>query len=303
MLSARTFRAMGVDNTVAVADARHLEAAFALARAEIEEIDRVCSRFRPESELCAVNAAAGRGPRPVTRLLADALAAALDAASMTGGLVDPTVGGRVAEIGYTVTFGALAEDGLPLALAIGEVPGWGAVELDEAGCTVTLPAGVVLDLGASGKAWAADRAATRAAASLGAGVLVECGGDVAVSGPAPAGGWPVRVGPSAGAASGQDVTVRDGGLATSGTSRRWRRGGVEVHDIIDPATGLPAATPWRMASVAAASCLEANAAATAALVMGERAPRWLEERHLPARLVAEDGAVVLTAGWGAWWAA
>ena len=92
----------------------------------------------------------------------------------------------------------------------------------------------------------------------------------------------------------------DGGLATSGTTaRRWRRGGVDLHHIIDPATGMPAQSPWAMVSVAAATCVEANAAATAALIMGERAPRWLDEASLPARLVSIDGGVSFAGGWSA----
>jgi thiamine biosynthesis lipoprotein len=96
----------------------------------------------------------------------------------------------------------------------------------------------------------------------------------------------------------QDISVFDGGLATSGTTaRQWRRGGIDLHHIIDPSTGLPARTPWVMVSVAAATCVEANAAATAALIMGERAAAWLEERRLPARLVDVRGAVCFAGGW------
>jgi len=94
--------------------------------------------------------------------------------------------------------------------------------------------------------------------------------------------------------------VFDGGLATSGTTtRRWRRGGMEVHHIIDPATGLSARTPWAMASVAAATCLEANAAATAAIIMGEAAPGWLDGLSLPARLLDRAGRLQFAGGWRA----
>jgi thiamine biosynthesis lipoprotein len=102
------------------------------------------------------------------------------------------------------------------------------------------------------------------------------------------------------AAEGQDVVIFDGGLATSGTtSRRWRRGGIELHHIIDPATGLPAQTPWAMVSVAAATCVEANAAATAALILGDSAPAWLDSLKLPARLVDISGGVQFAGGWRA----
>jgi len=163
---------------------------------------------------------------------------------------------------------------------------------------VDLPAGASLDLGAVGKAWAADRAARAASERTGAGVLVCCGGDVAVAGEAPAGGWRIRVAAHEGDGQGQDVIVRDGGLATSGWRvRAWRRGGRILHHILDPATGMPAPTWWRMASVAAATCAEANAGATAAMVLGGDAPGWLARQRLPARLVAEDGSVVLVGDW------
>jgi thiamine biosynthesis lipoprotein len=132
-------------------------------------------------------------------------------------------------------------------------------------------------------------------------VLVSLGGDIAMAGAAPDGGWPVLVAEDHAApldGPGPVVRLNGGGLATSSTTvRRWRRGGAELHHIVDPATGLPAAGRWRTASVGAATCVDANAAATAAIVWGERAPAWLAERRLPARLVATDGAVVRVAGW------
>ena len=120
------------------------------------------------------------------------------------------------------------------------------------------------------------------------------------------GGWRIRVqdvtgepgdppqGPYA------QVAIRDGGLATSSTAaRRWRRGGDVLHHILDPSSGRPAVDCWRTVSVAAASCVDANIASTAAIIRGERAPRWLAALELPARLVASDGAVTLIGGWPA----
>lgn len=297
VLSRDRFEAMGVLNTVVVDDDAVLADAMAIVQAEVKAIDEVCSRFRADSELSRFNGAAGQNVR-ISPLLEEALAAALQAAEMTGGLVDPTVGKRVEEIGYTVTFGDVPPDGPPLELRMAETLGWRAVELDTTHHTARIRDGVAIDLGASGKAWAADRAADAAARELGIGVLVECGGDVAVRGRVPPGGWPVHVAEDSGAPGGEHVRISDGGLATSGTmSRRWRRGGVELHDIIDPTTGLPARTPWAMVTVAAATCLEANAASTAALILGDRAPHWLDGLGLPARLVRTDGSVQYTGGW------
>jgi thiamine biosynthesis lipoprotein len=219
---------------------------------------------------------------------------------MTGGLVDLTVGKRIEEVGYTVTFCDLPADGPPLELRVQRAVGWRSLAYDPVAHTVRLSDGVALDLGASGKAWAADRCADAVATRLGVSVAVDCGGDIAVRGPHPSGGWPVRVSADIGADDWQDIVIFDGGLATSGTTmRRWRRGGVELHHIIDPATGLPAQTPWALVSVAAATCVEANAAATAAVLRGERALGWLDAARLPARLVDVDGGVHFAGGWSA----
>jgi len=92
--------------------------------------------------------------------------------------------------------------------------------------------------------------------------------------------------------------LHTGGLATSGTAvRNWRRGGARLHHIIEPATGLPVQSCWRAASVAAATCVDANTASTAAILRGEPAAAWLAGLGLPARLVRHDGAAVTVAGW------
>jgi thiamine biosynthesis lipoprotein len=291
---------MGTENTVVVDDAHALPEAMAIAESEIGEIDRVCSRFREDSELSRLNERGGTGDIELSPLLEEAIVAALWTAEMTGGLVDPTVGRCVEELGYTMTFRDLPPDGPPVKLRVHKVVGWRALAYDPEAHTLRVPAGVAVDLGSSGKAWAADRVAGAIATALGKPVMVECGGDIAVEGVAPQGGWPIRVTADHHDQRWQDVMVFDGGLATSGTTaRRWRRGGVELHHIIDPATGLPADTPWSMVTVAAASCVEANAAATAALIMGDRGPAWLDHLKLPARLVNIAGDVTFVGGWSA----
>jgi thiamine biosynthesis lipoprotein len=168
---------------------------------------------------------------------------------------------------------------------------------------VTVPHGVELDLGATAKALAADLAAQAAARTLssGGGVLVSLGGDIAVAGEAPSGGWPVQASEDSGAAidpGEETITITAGGIASSSTTvRRWTRGEVVLHHIIDPATGLPVDGPWRTATVAAGTCVDANIASCAAILLGERAPAWLSERNLPARLVASAGNVTVVAGW------
>jgi thiamine biosynthesis lipoprotein len=289
---------MGTVNTVVVDDAKAFREAFTMVEAQVKQIDETCSRFRRDSELSQLNRHAGEGDFGMSPLMEEALTVALLTATMTGGLVDPTVGKCVEDVGYTVTFGDIPADGPAVELHVRKVLGWRSLRYDPSAHTLRIPAGVSLDFGASGKAWAADRSAAAVAEALGIGVVVECGGDVAVRGRVPEAGWPVRVAMDIDAPEWQDVVVHDGGLATSGTtSRRWRRGGVELHDIIDPSSGRPAETPWTMVTVAAATCVEANAAATAALIMGERAPAWLDGLRLPARLVRAGGGVRYAGGW------
>jgi len=291
---------MGTMNTVVVADGAALPAAMTIVKAQIEEIENACSRFRPDSELSRLNRRAGGDGVELSPLLEEAIVAALDAARMTDGLVDLTVGGNVEEAGYTVTFRDLPADGPPVHLLTRRVAGWRALAYDPIVHSLRVPSGTMIDLGASGKAWAADRSAKAVAPNLAVAVVVECGGDIAVGGPLLEGGWPVRVSVDEEAADWQDILVFDGGLATSGTTaRRWRRGGIELHHIIDPSTGLPARTPWAMVSAAAATCVEANAAATAALIMGDRAIGWLDAIDIPARLVGVDGEVRYAGGWSA----
>ena len=298
VLTSRAFRAMGTMNVVAVDDPDALAPATAAARAVIRAVDDACSRFRADSEISMLNSSAGSGPVPVSELLDDVIGNALWAAAATDGLVDPTVGGLMERIGYTVTFVDLPADGPSIDLQIRSAPGWASIEHDRVNRTVTLPEGASIDLGAIGKAWAADRAAIAAAQRSGTGVLVSCGGDVAVSGPTPKGGWCIRVAEATNSTEWEDIHVFDGGLATSGTgARTWRRGGEVLHHILDPATGLPSASPWVMASVAASSCTQANAAATASIVLGDAAPSWLDSLGVPARLVRRDGSIVRVGRW------
>ena len=267
----------------------------------LEEIDAAASRFRADSELSRINATPEREVR-VSPLFGRAISEALRGARITGGAVDPTVGTAVRLLGYDKDFAAMPADGSAIVLVAEQIPGWRAVRYDEPTRTIWLPRGVELDLGSTAKALASDLAATAALeAAGGGGVLVSLGGDIAVAGEAPAGGWPIQVSEDSGAAitEGEEaIAITDGGVATSSTSvRRWTRGGVVLHHIIDPATGLPAAGRWRTVTVVAGSCVDANIASTAAIVMGEAAAGWLDEYSLPARLVGRDGAVHRTSQW------
>jgi thiamine biosynthesis lipoprotein ApbE len=302
--------ALGMLIQLVVTDPGRLDEARKLLEVDLAELDRACSRFRPDSELTAIANAARAATGPVTitvsPLLADAIAVALRAATLTNGDVDPTVGGVLSSLGYDRDFGQIAASGPAVPVRVAAIPGWRSIRLDAESRQLVVPPGVQLDLGATVKGWAADRSAARIAGRLGCGVLVSLGGDTSVAGQPPAGGWRIRVqdltalpdepprGPST------VVAIRDGGLATSSTAaRRWQRGGDVLHHIVDPRTCLPAAPVWRTVSVAAATCADANTAATAAVIRGRQAPAWLASLRLPARLVEPDGTVHTISGWPA----
>jgi thiamine biosynthesis lipoprotein len=301
--AAADWTALGMSIRLLVTDPKRLEAARYLLESDLDGLDRACSRFRPDSELVALDGAGGRWV-PLSPLLAEAIAVAFTAARRTGGDLDPTVGQALAEVGYDRDFAEIPAHGLPITISVRPVPGWRTVEFDRAGRKLRMPGGTRLDLGATAKAWAADRAAARLAERLGCGVLVSLGGDIAVGGTAPEGGWRVRVqdvtghpdDPPPGPA--QTVSIQAGGLATSSTTaRRWERGGAVLHHIIDPRNGLPAPTVWRTVSVAARSCVAANTASTCAIIRGRRALGGLSRDRVPARLVDLSGGVTTTGGW------
>ncbi len=296
-------RALGTSMRLVVTRPVGLSAAKSAADAVIRAIDAAASRFREDSELSRINREPGRHIR-VSPLMAQAVAVGLRGARLTGGAVDPTVGSAIRLAGYDRDFAAVPPDGSPIHLTVQRVPGWQAVEFDEAARTVRVPRGVEIDLGATAKALASDLAAAAALEAVGSGgVLVSLGGDIAMTGDAPAEGWAVQTSEDSGAPIDEDeetIRIESGGIATSSTTvRQWTRGGAVLHHIIDPATGMPAAGPWRTASVVAGSCVDANIAATAAIVMGDAAIAWLEANRLPARLVGRDGEVRRVSGWPA----
>ncbi|WP_409463000.1 FAD:protein FMN transferase [Amycolatopsis sp. GA6-003] len=290
------FPALGTTARVLVTEEAALGPATELLRTRLAELDRACSRFRTDSETSALHRAAGREVE-VSPLLADALSAALRASWLSGGLVDPTVGASMAALGYDRDFAEITDG--PAAAPV-PAPGSHWVLFEPARRIVVLPRGVMLDLGATAKALAADQTAAEIAHRTGCGVLVNLGGDLAVAGAAPAGGWRIALGDDHTDAADTTITLTGGGLATSGVARRtWRRGGRVVHHIVDPRTGEPADPCWRTVSVAAKSCVDANTASTASVVLGVAALDWLNSRGLPARLVTSRGAVRTTAGWPA----
>jgi thiamine biosynthesis lipoprotein len=299
-----TWRALGTNANLLVTG--DLDRAREAVEVLLAEVDRTYSRFRPDSELMEVNRRAGETVA-ISALLARAVGAAIRAAQLTDGLCDPTIGEALLRIGYDDDFSVIAASGNPIELRLERVPGWRTLRFDSAVRTLLAPRGVSIDLGSTGKALAADLAAEAAVEAMGGGgALVSLGGDLAIAGAVPPDGWQVRIAedstlPPDAALPGQAtevVTLRTGALATSSTMvRRWRRGRVTVHHLIDPRTGLPARSPWRTVSVAAATCVDANAAATASLIRGEDGPAWLDRLGIAARFVRTSGRVVRAGDW------
>ncbi len=271
-----------------------LDPALALVHPVLAEVERAASRFRPDAEVLTL-AVEPDGSCVVSAMLADLIAAALVAAQDTDGAVDPTVGSALADLGYDRDIRLVLDGDRPLAV-VRPVPGWRRVTLT--GTRLRVPAGLVLDLGATAKAVAADRCAALVAEVLGTGVLVSLGGDLATAGPAPDGGWQVTVQDTDADPASHIGLPAGHAVATSSTVRRtWRRAGHTVHHIVDPATSRPADPVWRTVSVAADSCARANAAATATVVKARAGHAWLAAQGLPARLVDAEGRVHLLHGW------
>ncbi len=281
---------------VVVTDPASLSAAVDIVRAYLDRVDAVASRFRADSEVSRLANAVGSHVT-LSPLLRELVAAALHAAQASDGDVDPTLGTVMTRLGYggDLRTATGTQSTAPL-VALERRASWRDLRLE--GATLELPQGTLLDLGATAKAYAADRCAVRAADELGCGVLVSLGGDIRVAGLEPATGWLLLVQDGPGEPS---STVRLTGaraMATSSTMRRrWRHDEQVLHHVLDPLTGRPADPVWRSATVAAPTCLEANTWSTAALVRGRRAPALLRRVGLDARLVAADGTVVSFGGW------
>jgi FAD:protein FMN transferase len=275
----RAFTSMGTEIELLV-DATDAIAALSAAEAEFHRLEAILSRFRPDSELALLNRTgrldAGPDLLRVTEL-------ALAARERTAGRFDPTVHDAVVAAGYDRTFSAIEADGPePEAAACG-----GSVRVDRG--TIELDSGVRLDFGGIGKGYAAERAADVLATA--GPCLVNAGGDIAVRG----GAWPIAVQTTSGSLT---LELTSGALATSGRDRRrWRRGGRELHHLIDPATGRPAAGDLVRATVVASDAVVAEVWAKALfLAGGETGAAEADTRHLPSVFVSTNGTTRLAGG-------
>ena len=290
-----TWRALGTYVHLSTERGAVLGPARQIAIRLLADVDRTCSRFRTDSDLVRANAAAGSWTN-VDPLLVQAIGAAMDAAAQTDGLVDPTLGHSLEAVGYDrdiALIPAASADpaGIPLPARDGA---WREILLDPEGA-VRVPIGCALDLGATAKAWAADLIANSIAAESDSTVVISLGGDLALAGPG--NGWPVAISETIDDPA-EIVHLPYGGMATSSTaSRRWIRGGVIQHHLLDPLTGEPTRGRWRTVTATGATCVAANTASTAAIVLGDKAVGWLTARDIPARLVDTQGKIVHTGRW------
>jgi FAD:protein FMN transferase len=262
------------------------------------EIERRLSRFDPDSDLSRLNADL-RACVPTGPLLRGAVRAAVYAAQLSGGLVDPTLRGALRRAGYEQSRARVRPASLRQGLcsAPARCPArphpaaaWRTVRVDERAGVIHRPPGLELDLGGSAKGWAADLLVARLERS--GRCAVDCGGDMRIA----AGHgvpWEVHVRHPLTGEIAHTLHVRAGGVATSGIDARlWERpeGGF-AHHLIDPFTAAPAWTGLIAVTALASTALEAEALAKAALLSGAEAGRRLLRANHGGVLVHDDGAV------------
>lgn len=295
MIHKTEFRAMGCQ-MLAVLDSDDPHAAQLLASVPewFKIWETVLSRFRPQSELNQLNGSPERAMR-VSETLWSVFQAAIDAEELSDGLVTPTLLEALVSAGYGQSF-----DPTSTAMAVAEAGAYRRfrlqeVEFDPGDRSIRLPAGLCLDFGGIAKGWAASQAMQHLQ-SYGS-VLVDAGGDIAVSGLQLNGEpWPVGIEDPRQPGDSLDLLgLGRCGAATSGQDyRRWQQGQVWKHHIIDPRTGDSAITDVLSATIIAPTVMEAETASKTALILGSQAGlAWLEARpHLAGLLVLTDGRVM-----------
>lgn len=250
-------------------------------RGWFEYWESILSRFRSTSELSYLNSRSGRWTE-VSPTLLDVITAAVNAARLTSGLVNPLILPALEAAGYKHSFDPETFVPANPSPRTG-VPDWRAIEIDRKNSRVLLPRHARMDLGGIGKGWAAAQAADQLS-QIGP-CLVDAGGDMVAHGaPDDSGGWLVTVPTSSTDDASVTVSLRNAAIATSGIDyRRWTRNGHTQHHLIDPRTGRPALTDVLTATVVAEDMIEAEAWAKAAII-GGRLP------SIPAFLIHQDGS-------------
>jgi thiamine biosynthesis lipoprotein len=269
------------------------------ARERLDELERLWSRFRPDSEVSLLNAAGGRAMEVSSETIR-LVSTAVEAWSLTGGAYDPTVLGDVLRAGYTVSFERLPAMPGPLAHSQLRI-GAGGIRVNAVDRTVELPLGVGFDPGGIGKGLAADMVVEELMAAGARGACVNVGGDLRVRGTppdsVPGSGWAVGIESPVTAESVAVLGLADGGVATSSPlRRRWMSpGGKPSHHLIDPRTGKPAGAGLAAVSVVAAHAWQAEMLSKAVFVNGPTAGAALLDGFGAAGLfVTDDGSILTT---------
>jgi len=295
-----TFQAMGSKIFIA-ADSEDPSMISEIGKAKgwFEEWEQALSRFRLNSELSVLN----RHPGVAIKLsdtLFKVLTIAQETQNLSGGLVTPLILPELLASGYSMDFDEIKSlNGLTLGqYSVGPISS-NPIKFDRRSRTVTLPFGTQLDFGGIAKGWAAHQTMTRLREL--APVLVDAGGDIAVSGPRSDGSaWPIGVAnPFEPGNVLELLMVSSGGLATSGRDyRRWKFNNMWQHHIIDPRTRHPADTDVLTATVLADDVMHAEAYAKTALILGSvEGSQWLDlQRDIQYLLMLENGIVVKNPG-------
>ncbi len=290
------FDALGTEIVIAVTDVMQLGNVVEQAHQRIDDIDRTFSRFRTDSELERLQRL-GPGSHAASPLFIELLELALLAARSTEGLFDPTVRDALEAAGYDRSIDEIEVSGPGPVRAALPAGRWPEIVADARKGTATLPAGVRLDFGGIGKGFAVDFT-LRGLIAVDCGVMMSAGGDLAVAGPPPRGGWPCGISTTLQAPLEETILLERGAIATSGLGRRqWTRDGQRLHHLIDPHTGSPADSPWSVVTVVAATCVEADVAAKTAWLKGSFGPGWVESLGLAGRFRDHQGKITYTTRW------
>jgi thiamine biosynthesis lipoprotein len=290
------FHALGTTIEVLTSDPEDLGEVLEHVWNCLDEIDLTFSRFRSDSEL---NRLEQRGSKPqrASDLFLELVDLAYKATESTGGWFDPTVRDALEASGYDRSIERLEEIGPGGERAYRPAGEWYLINYDRRRGLIELRDGVRLDFGGIGKGFAVDYT-LRTLPPVNGGVLINAGGDLAVSGPAPAEGWICDVGVTLDSEVDETIVLQRGAIATSGLGRRqWQRNGQQLHHLIDPHTGKPGTSPWRIVTVGASSCVAAEVAAKVAWLRGADGPDWLNEIGLSGRFARIDGRVVTVGNW------
>jgi thiamine biosynthesis lipoprotein len=297
-LAEHAFRAMNTDIRIFTRGNGTARAHVAAADDAIHAFEARFSRFLPESELSALNGAAG-APVRVSAAMFALLERCRSMHARTGGVFNPAVLPALAAAGYDRSFERVDPIGAAPATPSTPAPPFDRIALDVATREVRIPAGMRIDLGGIGKGYAVEQTIALLAPAHDA--LIDAGGDIAARGNGPDGdGWIVAIAdPWDPASDIAAVRLHDEAIATSTTiRRRWLRDRDVHHHIIDPCTGASAQSGIAQVSVIAPSAVDADVFAKCALILGETdGARLIDANACAALLVRDDGSCIATSRW------